>query len=218
MEKLKFPKFNGNCRDWPQFRKDFEKQVENVIKDEATVSYALRNALPENIKSLVRNLSDDLKAMWRRLEERYGDEGKIVEIVLNDIKHYKPVRENEERRLLNFTDIIEKADLEVKYLRRESEIKKSTIISIIEEKLPDEFRRKWIEQISDKESTFDKRDKFPGFLKFLLERKMVIEYEINLTKRTRDDFKGNVKMTISKSEEADFPENKCLLPSSEWNS
>ena len=50
MEKLKFPKFSGNCRDWPQFRKDFEKQVENVIKDEATVSYALRNALPENKK------------------------------------------------------------------------------------------------------------------------------------------------------------------------
>ena len=56
------------------------------------------------------------------------------------------------------------------------------------------------------------RDKFPGFLKFLLERKMVIEYEINL-KRNRDDIKGNVKMTISKSEEAGFPKNKCLLPS-----
>ena len=211
MEKLKFPKFSGNCRDWPQFRKDFEKQVENVIKDEATLSYALRNALPENIKSLVRNMSDDLKEMWRRLEERYGDEGKIVEIVLNDIKHYKPVRENEERRLLNFIDIIEKADLELKYLGRESEIKNSTIISIIEEKLPDELRRKWIERIYDKESTIDKRDKFPGFFKFLLEKKMVIEYEINLTKRTRDDIKGNVKMTISKSEEADFPKNKCLL-------
>ena len=211
MEKLKFPKFSGNCRDWPQFRKDFEKQVENVIKDEATVSHALRNALPENIKSLVRNMSDDLKEMWRRLEERYGDEGKIVEIVLNDIKHYKPVRENEERRLLNFIDIIEKADLELKYLGRESEIKNSTIISIIEEKLPDELRRKWIERIYDKESTIDKRDKFPGYLKFLLERKMVIEYEINLTKRTRDDIKGNVKMTISKNEEADFSKNKCLL-------
>ena len=94
---------------------------------------------------------------------------------------------------------------------RESEIKNSTIISIFEEKLPDELRRKWIERIYDKESTIDKRDKFPGFLKFLLERKMVIEYEINLTKRTRDDIKGNVKMTISKSEEADFSKNKCLL-------
>ena len=211
MEKMKFPKFSGNCRDWPQFRKDFEKQVENVMKDEATVSYALRNALRDHIKSLVRNMSDDLKEMWRRLEERYGDEGKIVEIVLNDIKHFKPLRENEERRLLQFIDIIEKANLELKYLNRESEIKNSTIISIIEEKLPDELRRKWIERIYDKDSTIDKKDKFPGFLKFLLERKMVIEYEITLTKRNRDEFKGNVKMTISKNEETDISKIRCLL-------
>ena len=40
---------------------------------------------------------------------------------------------------------------------------------------------------------------------------MVIEYEINLTKRNRDDIKGIVKMTISKGEEANFPKSKCLL-------
>ena len=80
-------KFSGNCRDWPQFRRGFEKQVENVIKDEGNVSYALRNALPDNMKSLVRNMSDDIKESWRRLNERYGDEGKIVESVLNNIKH-----------------------------------------------------------------------------------------------------------------------------------
>ena len=39
MEKMKFPKFSGNCRDWPQFKKDFEKQVSSVIVDESTVSY-----------------------------------------------------------------------------------------------------------------------------------------------------------------------------------
>ena len=93
-------------------------------------------------------MSDDLKELWRRLGERYGDEREIVEIVLNYIKHYKPVRDNEERRLLNF---IEEADLELKSLGRESEIKNSTIISIIEEKLPAELRRKWIERIYDKE-------------------------------------------------------------------
>ena len=72
------------------------------------------------------------------------------------------MRENEERRLLQF-DIIEKANLELKYLNRESEIKNSTIISIIEEKLPDELRRKWIERIYDKDSTIDKKDKFLAF-------------------------------------------------------
>ena len=106
---MKFPKFSGNCRDWPQFTKDFEKQVSSVIVDESTVSYALRNALPDNAKTLVRNMSDNMKEMWTRLDEKYGDEGKTVEIVLNDIKHFRPIKENEERRLLVFIDIIEKA-------------------------------------------------------------------------------------------------------------
>ena len=133
MEQMKFPKFSGNCRDWPQFKKDFEKQVSNVITDDSTVSYALRNALPDHIKSLVRNMSDDIKEMWQRLDERFGDAGKIVEIVLNDIKFFKSVKEHEEKRLLSFIDIIEKASLELKYLGREAEIKNSTIISIIGE-------------------------------------------------------------------------------------
>ena len=51
----------------------------------------------DNIKSLMLILSDDLKVMWRRLEVRFGDEGKSVEIMLNDINYYKPVREIEER-------------------------------------------------------------------------------------------------------------------------
>ena len=137
--------------------------------------------------------------MWRRLEERFGDEGKYAEIVLNDIKHYKPMRENEERRLLNFIYIIHKADLELKNLGRESEIKNDTIISIIEEKLPRRMEKKLIYRLFDNESTIDISDKFPGFFKILLERKMLIEYEINLTKRNKDDIKGNVKTTITKS-------------------
>ena len=35
-----------------------------------------------------------------------------------------------------------------------------------------------------------------------------------MTKRNRDDIKGNVKMTISKSVVADFPKNKCFLQQS----
>ena len=129
---MKFHKFSGNCRDWPQFKKDFEKQVSSIIVDESTVSYALRNALPDIAKSLVRNMSDSIREKWTRLKERYGDEGMIVEIVLNGIKPFRPIKENEERRLLAFFDIIEKASMELKYLGREPEIKNSTIISIIE--------------------------------------------------------------------------------------
>ena len=45
---------------------------------------------------------------------------------------------------------------------------------MIDENLPEEMRRKWIERINDKESTIDKKDKFPRFLKFLVERKKLL--------------------------------------------
>ena len=213
---MKFPKFSGNCRDWPQFKKDFEKQVSSVIVDESTVSYALRNALPDNAKSLVRNMSDNIKEMWTRLDERYGDEGKIVEIVLNGIKHFRPIKENEERRLLAFIDIIEKASMELKYLGREPGIKNSTIISIIEEKLPDDLRKKWIERIYEKDSAIDKGDKFPGFLKFLLERKMVVEYDLNLLKRNKEEVKANVRLNLVGDSGQKPATPKCFLhPGSE---
>ena len=67
----------------------------------------------------------------------------------------------------------------MKYLERETEIKNSTIISISEEKMPEELRKKCIEIIYDKESAIDEGDNFPGFQKFLLERKMVVEYDLN---------------------------------------
>ena len=76
---MKSSKLSGICRDWRQFKKDFEKQVSNVITDDSTVSYALRNAMPDHIKSVVYNISDDIKEMWQRLDERFGDAGKIVE-------------------------------------------------------------------------------------------------------------------------------------------
>ena len=40
--------------------------------------------------------------MWQRLEERFGYEGKIVEVLLNGIMHYQSLLEKEERRVFIF--------------------------------------------------------------------------------------------------------------------
>ena len=157
---MKFPRISGNCRDWPQFKKDFEVQVSSVIVDESNVSYALRNALRDNTKRLVRNLSKINREMWTRIHETYGDENKIVAYVLNDNKQFRPIIGNEERRLLNCIDIIEKGSMEMDNVEREAG-KNSTILSTIEENLPDELRKKWIERTYEKDSAIDNGYKFP---------------------------------------------------------
>ena len=83
--------------------------------------------MPDNAKSSVRCMSDQLDETWTRLDERYGDDGKVVEIVLNDIKHFGPIREHNERRLPTIIDIIENASMELKCLWRKPEKKISKL-------------------------------------------------------------------------------------------
>ena len=70
-------------------------------------------------------LNDNITEMWKRLDERYGDEGKVVKIVLNENIQFRPIKENEERRLLAFVDIIVKASMGLKYLGQEPDLKKN---------------------------------------------------------------------------------------------
>ena len=70
MEEMKFLKFSGNYREWPNFKDDFGKQVSNEKSDDWTVSYNLRNAVPDHIESLVRNASDHMKEIWQLFDEK----------------------------------------------------------------------------------------------------------------------------------------------------
>ena len=51
-------------------------------------SYVLRNRLLDNKNCLGRKMNEYCNEMWQRLEERFGYEGKIVEVLLNGIMHY----------------------------------------------------------------------------------------------------------------------------------
>ena len=50
----------------------------------------MKNAQRDHNEGLMGNMSDDFDEIWRRFGEGYLDKGKIVEIVLNDMKHPKP--------------------------------------------------------------------------------------------------------------------------------
>ena len=61
----------------------------------------------------------------------------------------------------------------------ESEICNSTIVSLIEEKLPSNVKANWCLEVSDKESKVNERNKFLQLLEFLLKHKRAIEYGSN---------------------------------------
>lgn len=59
----------------------------------------------------------------------------------------------------------------------ENEITTTISVSIIERKLPNDVKREWARLVSSQLSPVDKRDKFLGLLRLLLEQKQAIEYE-----------------------------------------
>ena len=72
--------------------------------------------------------------------------------------------------------IIESGYRDLLRLGLEKEITTSSV-SIIEKRLPADIRREWARLVSSDSSSVDKKNKFPGLLKFLLNQKRAMEYE-----------------------------------------
>ena len=67
----------------------------------------------------------------------------------------------------------------------ESEFSSLSMVSIIKEKLPNTIKRKWAEEISKDDSHVDNRNPFPSLLKFLKQRRRIIEYVFADLKTTK---------------------------------
>ena len=76
-------------------------------------------------------------------------------------------------------DIVEKAFANLSRLGIQMEMSNTITLSLIEEKLPNNIRREWSKELNKEESKIDKLDKFPHFLKFLIEQKRILEYEMS---------------------------------------
>ena len=87
--------------------------------------------------------------MWRRLDKKYGDEGKLVDAIMSEIKKLKSVNADP-KGTLEMINVIERAHRDLKSLGHEREISNSTIVSMIEEKLPESKEKEWIKTVTSK--------------------------------------------------------------------
>ena len=206
LEKLKMPTFDGDIRQYPRFKKDFEQQVLPGLPKESA-PYALRSCLGREPLSIVRSVEDDIEEMLKRLDEKYGDPAKIADVVIESIKEVKVIKEGEHKRFINFVNIVEDAYQDLRRLGLEKEITTTSSVSIIEKKLPNDVRKEWAKLVSFDTSEVDKRDKFPSLLKFLLNCKRAIEYDSS-NLRSNTSYAGTVNLTASEKLEEDGHEDE----------
>ena len=154
----------------------FQRHVEPTL-DKGDVSYVLRSCLGKEPYETVKSVDDDMNEMWNRLDDKYGDPAKVADVIIDSIRRNKIIREGEDKRLVEFVNMLEDGYRDLKRLGLEAEITTTSSVSIIERKLPMDIRREWAKTVSLDVSMIDKTNKFPSLLQFLLNQKRAIEYD-----------------------------------------
>ena len=77
------------------------------------------------------------------------------------------------------------------------EISNSSVVAMIEERLPKDIKAKWCLQVIDRNSTVDEAHKFPSLLEFLQRHQRAIEYaNSDLRSSRKPQFKGTINHTV----------------------
>ena len=87
--------------------------------------------------------------------------------------------------------VIERAHRDLKSMGLEKEINNATIVSMIEQKLPAEVEKEWINIVTGEKRSEPSENKFPALLELLLQFKERIEYR-SASLRARLSVEGDV--------------------------
>ena len=90
LEKVKFQVFKGDLRNYPTFKKEFLKHIKPKYNadDEA---FILKTYLEAEIRNDIQTAGDDAAEIWKRLDKKYGDEGKLIDLIMKDVKQLQNV-------------------------------------------------------------------------------------------------------------------------------
>ena len=120
--------------------------------------YILRSCLTcsKEPADFVKSIDDDLKALWKRLDEKWGDSRKVVDAIINTTQNMRNIRDGENNRLIKLINVIEDGYQDLKRLGLGKEITTTSSVSVIEQKLPTDVKKEWENLVSSDHSTVDK--------------------------------------------------------------
>jgi len=173
---MKMPAFSGNIRDYPRFKSEFQKHVAPLTTSEDAAAYLLKSCLEKEALEVVKNVNDDLSKMWERLDDRYGRSSKLVDAIMNEIKQLKVVPDRKSVALIDLVNTVESCYLDLVRINMQAEICNSTIVSLIEERLPDTVKTMWYLKVTDTETSINEGNKFTEMLEFMIRHKKAMEY------------------------------------------
>ena len=174
VEKMKFPMFEGDIRKYPEFKEDFINHIQPGC-EKSQLAFVLKNYLSEPIRDEVNNLSGNYSDMWSRLDQKYGNVGRLMEHILADVKGLSGSGRCESNAsVLKMINVVEKAKRDLERLGEEAELHNGTTISIIEQAMTNEMMHEWVKMVASKQ--LNSRQKFALLMEFLTDWRNRLEY------------------------------------------
>ena len=173
IEHLKFKSFDGDLRNFPRFKEEFNTRIKPMCS-ETQLPLVLKSYLVETAREDVENIGDNMADIWERLDKKYGDQGRLIDTILAEVKGIRSCK-NDDQATLNMVKVVERAHCDLR-IGKEAEMDNTTIISMLEEKMSDEMANEWIKLVTKDENKY--KNKFELLFKLLLELRDRIEYKL----------------------------------------
>ena len=115
-----------------------------------SAAFTLRQCLSREVQEKVSLVDDDVDQMLQKLEEEYGDPSLMTDLIVSEIKSYEV--QGKKERLMKFIDIVEKGYYDLNNLGLDRELSNTIVVGIIETKLPEGTRQKWVDRVCSDDS------------------------------------------------------------------
>ena len=146
-EKPKLPNFNGDVRKYFIFKDDFKHAVESRYTERDAITI-LRSCLGTEPAKLVEGICNDLKIVWRYLDQAYGDPRVVSDVITSDLEKFRPIQPGEDQRFCELVNLVRRSYNILKEIRRPQDIDNTHVISLIERKLTREDQRIWARSLN----------------------------------------------------------------------
>lgn len=175
------PNFDGNVREYPSFKEDFKNLVKKAYGADP---YALKMCLSGDALQTVRGVEGSYDEMFGRLDDKYGNARKIVDIVIGDLKCLRKISDGDTQGFIKMVDQVEQCSLDLGKVNLSNELNTANVVSHIERVLPSLQKREWV-MIA--ETVSNTSQLFPELLKFLKREKKVLEYMNSNVRSSTDE-------------------------------
>ncbi|KAL2076309.1 hypothetical protein ACEWY4_028093 [Coilia grayii] len=178
LERTRLPVFSGDMTDYYRWKTEWEEleQLGNPQRTAGVTRFHLLASLSDRVKKdLVLSSCATADEMFRRLDNRFGNNAKIVLKISEEVEGLPSVKGNNPRKAIELIQAVERAISNLVILGEEDVIRNHLVAQSLERKLPSSLKEKWIAHKTEPVNGFASHNHFDCLLHFLKKQETILE-------------------------------------------